>query len=211
MLSSIRPVIFCKGPIAMRYPPEETAAKHERILEEAARLFRERGFDRVGVAEVMKAAGLTHGAFYAHFASKEALAAEVAANSVARGRGLIAEAGKAGSPQVQYVRSYLSRSHRGDPGAGCAMASFGSDIARQPESVRSAYSAELSRLFDEMAPVLSEAVTGAAAQRAEAIRLMSSMVGALVLARCVNDPKLSDEILLAVRRAELKRLEEAAG
>lgn len=192
----------------MRYPADETAAKHERILEEASRLFRERGFAGAGVAEVMKAAGLTHGAFYAHFASKEALAAEVAANAVAESRRLMASSAQGDTPQATYLRSYLSRTHRGEPGTGCAMAAFGSDMARQPESVRDAYTAELSRFFDEMGPVLAARYTEPAARRAEAIRLLSTLVGALTLARGVNDDDLAQEILRTVRHSELARLDQ---
>src|SRR6516225_5259442 len=105
----------------MRYPAEETAAKHERIVKEASRLFRERGFENVSVGEVMKAAGLTHGAFYAHFASKE----ELEAAAVAYGQRVSlrrVQRSKSNQSKGSYADRYLSRWHRDTPGDGCTMA-----------------------------------------------------------------------------------------
>src|SRR5262252_3966629 len=103
----------------MRYPVEETAAKHERIVKEASRLFRERGFENVTVGEVMKAAGLTHGAFYAHFNSKQ----ELQEAAVAYGQGLSASRARAlgatKKDRQAYVDRYLSSRHRDNPGDGC--------------------------------------------------------------------------------------------
>src|SRR5215471_16078045 len=104
----------------MRYPAEETAAKHERIVKEASRLFRERGFENVTVGEVMKAAGLTHGAFYAHFASKE----ELQAAAVAYGQKVSLERlqrSNVNKSKGSYADQYLSRRHRDNPGDGCTM------------------------------------------------------------------------------------------
>src|SRR5580693_1854416 len=107
----------------MRYPVEETAAKHERIVNEASRLFRERGFENVSVGEVMKAAGLTHGAFYAHFGSKEELQAAAVAygQKVSLSRMQRVESKKS---KDSYADRYLSRRHRDNPGDGCTMASL---------------------------------------------------------------------------------------
>ena len=97
----------------MRYPASQTAKKHERILKEAARLFRERGFDGAGVAEIMKAAGLTHGAFYAHFASKEALEAEAVERAFAQSDNRIyALTTNTRDPKRAFLDSYLSAAHR---------------------------------------------------------------------------------------------------
>src|SRR5215510_5860997 len=113
----------------MGYPVEETAAKHERIVKEASRLFRERGFENVSVGEVMKAAGLTHGAFYAHFASKE----ELQAAAVAYGQKVSLERvqrNNAKRNKGSYADRYLSPLHRDNPGNGCTMAALGEEIAR---------------------------------------------------------------------------------
>src|SRR3954469_24147640 len=108
----------------MRYPARETAAKHERILKEASRLFRDRGFENVTVGEVMKAAGLTHGAFYAHFGSKQ----ELQEAAVAYGQDLSAvrarNHGATRKGRRAYVDRYLSTRHRDNPGGGCTMAAL---------------------------------------------------------------------------------------
>ena len=115
----------------MRYPVEETAAKHERIVKEASRLFRERGFENVSVGEVMKAAGLTHGAFYAHFASKQELekAAVAYGQNVSAGRARSYGATKKG--RKAYADRYLSPRHRDNPGDGCTMAALAQDAEKR--------------------------------------------------------------------------------
>ena len=115
----------------MRYPASQTAKKHERILKEAARLFRARGFDGAGVAEIMKAAGLTHGAFYAHFASKEALEAEAVERAFAQSDTRIyALTTNTRDPKRAFLDSYLSAGHRDHPGSGCVIGALGPEIAR---------------------------------------------------------------------------------
>src|ERR1700761_4323404 len=104
----------------MRYPAEETAAKHDRIVKWASRLFRERGFENVSVGEVMKAAGLTHGAFYAHFVSKQDLQAAAVAYGQKVSLGRLQRNGK--KSKGSYADRYLSRWHRDNPGDGCTMA-----------------------------------------------------------------------------------------
>src|SRR6516164_1911596 len=107
----------------MRYPAEETAAKHERIVKEASRLFRERGFENVSVSEVMKAARLTHGAFYAHFNSKE----ELQAAAIAYGQRVSLDRVQRSNSEKKkesYADRYLSRWHRDNPGEGCTMAAL---------------------------------------------------------------------------------------
>ena len=131
----------------MRYPASETAEKHEQILTEAARLFRERGFAGAGVAEIMKAAGLTHGAFYAHFPSKGALAAEAVARAFAQSEDRIyASATDATDPRRAFLDSYLSSAHRNRPGEGCAIAALGPEIARDP-AVRGPFTTEVKRMI----------------------------------------------------------------
>ena len=169
----------------MRYPAKETAAKHERIVREASRLFRERGFENVSVGEVMKAAGLTHGAFYAHFASKE----ELQAAAVDYGQRVSLGRLQRNKKRGMFDHRYLSPSHRDNPGDGCTMAALG------PEAARSA--PELKAAFEQGLEGILSARGG---DRKEAIFREAAMMGGVVLARAVRDPRLSDEILKSVRQ-----------
>ena len=173
----------------MRYPAEETAAKHEQIVKEASRLFRERGFENVTVGEVMKAAGLTHGAFYAHFGSKEELQAAAVAYgqkvSLERVQRNMAEKNKGSS----YADRYLSPRHRDNPGDGCTMAALGQEVARSTPELKAAFEKGL-----------EEILSTDAGDRKEAIFRTAALLGGVVLARAVQDPRLSDEILKSVRQ-----------
>ena len=170
----------------MRYPVEETAAKHERIVQEASRLFRERGFENVSVGEVMKAAGLTHGAFYAHFASKE----ELQAAAVAYGQRVSLDRLQRSrmKPGRTFDDRYLSRWHRDNPGDGCTMAALGPEVARSTPELKAAFE----RGFEDM-------LSAGGGDRKEAIFRAAAMMGGVVLARAVRDPRLSDEILKSIR------------
>lgn len=176
----------------MRYPVAETAEKHARILDQAARLFRDRGFDGVSVSEVMKATGLTHGPFYNHFASKQALMAECIEH--ASGRAL--EELEASAPSEQgwsdYVSAYLSPAHRDTPADGCLIAALGSEIARSP-AVKVTLTEHVRRTLERMAGHFPWRRREQA--RTEAICALSTMVGAMVLARGIDDEALSNEIL----------------
>ena len=171
----------------MRYPAEETAAKHERIVKQGSRLFRERGFENVSVAEVMKAAGLTHGAFYAHFASKE----ELQAAAVAYGQKVSLERVQRNKKKNKgsYADRYLSPRHRDNPGDGCTMAALGQEIARSTPELKAAFEQGL-----------EEILSAEAGERKEAIFRAAALLGGVVLARAVQDPGLSDEILKSVRQ-----------
>jgi len=183
----------------MRYPASETAEKHEEILTEAARLFRQRGFAGTGVAEIMKAAGLTHGAFYAHFPSKAALAAEAVARAFAQTEARIhASATDATDPMRTFLDNYLTSAHRNRPGEGCAIAALGPEIARDP-AMRGPFTKEVKRMIAGMAERFRR--QDEQGSRRDAIHLLSAAVGALILARAVDDPELSDEILASVRES----------
>lgn len=184
---------------AMRYPAAETAARHDRVLAEAARLFRERGFEGVNVAAVMRAAGLTHGAFYAHFDSKDALAAAAAERALGEMLGHVARAAAAPDPEGAFAAGYLDPAHRDAPGAGCAIAALGPEVARHPEA-RGPFTRTLGRVVDAMAAAFGRR-RDPAEDRARALATLSTLVGALVLARAVDDPALSDEVLAAARTA----------
>ena len=172
---------------SMRYPAEQTAAKHEQIVKEASRLFRERGFENVSVAEVMKAAGLTHGAFYAHFNSKE----ELEAAAIGYGQKVSLERMQRNNGhkgKESYADRYLSRSHRDNPGDGCTMAALASEVARSTAELKAAFEQGLRNILSTKG-----------GDRDEAIFQISAMIGGVVLACAVQDPRLSDEILKSVR------------
>lgn len=179
----------------MKVTREQADRNREKILEVAGRLFRERGYDGIGVADIMKRAGLTHGGFYGHFPSKEDLAAEITARGVGREGWLERLTGKANPSLGDVVRGYLTRRHRDDAGQGCLFAALGSDAARQPRSVRRAFTEGLRRRVDALEPLMPR--RSEAARRQEALALIAGLVGALTLARAVDDTQLSDEILEA--------------
>src|SRR5258705_1579174 len=167
----------------MRYPKEEPAAKHERIVKEASRLFRERGFENVSVGEVMKAAGLTHGAFYAHFSSKEELQAAAVAygKTVTLGR---VQRSKRKTTKGSFADRYLSRWHRDNPGDGCTMAALTQEVARSTPEIKAA----LEQRFEKILSVRG-------GDRKEAIFRAAAMIGGVVLAPALQDPRPSGEIL----------------
>ena len=182
----------------MRYPAAETAEKHQKILAEASRLFKERGFDGVSVSEIMKATGLTHGPFYNHFDSKEALMAECIAFAGDAALADLDAAGETPEGMRAYVRSYLSPEHRDSRADGCLLAAFAAH-AGQPGSERSVgtpltvYLKLAIGRFASNFPWRSKKNA-----RADAIRTLASMYGGVVLARAVDDAVLSEEILREV-------------
>jgi TetR/AcrR family transcriptional repressor of nem operon len=180
----------------MRVSKEKAAQNRQDILIAAARLFREQGVSATGVDAITKDASLTHGAVYSQFGSKEAIAAE-AIRLALRGserlwQRLVERKGaKQAFPAI--VAAYLSRDHRDSPGQGCAVAALGSEIARQSQSVRDAFTEELKAGLAFLAEVMpGEDSSG---RDEEAIAAFAGMVGALILARAVNDEPLSDRIL----------------
>jgi TetR/AcrR family transcriptional regulator, transcriptional repressor for nem operon len=179
----------------MRYPAKETAEKHQRIVREASRLFRERGFDNVTVADVMEAAGLTHGAFYSHFDSKEALMAAAVEYAMDITRKGVEESFATPQGRAAYLDRYLSRRHRDHSATGCAMAALSGEIRNEPE-VKGAFTLELKAILDAMR-----------GERGDAMLTLAALVGAVALARAVADESLSREILREVRR----KLDDCAG
>jgi TetR/AcrR family transcriptional repressor of nem operon len=177
----------------VRVTREQAAANREKILEVAGALFRERGFDGIGVADIMKRAGLTHGGFYGHFASKDDLAAEITARVLGRSGWMERLTGTQKPSFSDLVRQYLSPRHRDDPGRGCLFAALGSDVVRQPRSVRRAFTEGLRLRVDALARLAPG--RSAAARRQKSLATMAGLVGALILSRAVDDPKFSDEIL----------------
>jgi TetR/AcrR family transcriptional repressor of nem operon len=175
----------------MRVSREQVADNRRTIVEAAGRLFRERGFEAVTVADVMREAGLTHGGFYGYFESKDELIAE------ALGEALSLTTTKPLVDLSAYVAEYLSRSHRDDRARGCPTAALASETTRQTSGART----EMTTGIKQQLERLSHVVPGknAAQRRRAAIGTWAAMVGAMTLARASDDPKLSDEVLEQTR------------
>jgi TetR/AcrR family transcriptional repressor of nem operon len=184
----------------MRVSREKAAEHREQIIDAAGALFRSKGFGGVGVADIMKAADLTHGGFYGHFASKDDLIAQASERSMVRAaanwRKVVAEAPD--NPYAALLKHYLSQRHRDDPGHGCAFAALSGDASRCGKPVRDAFAQGLEPLIDILARVIPG--RSKAARRRKAIAALAELVGALALARAVGDAALADEILDAARR-----------
>ena len=179
----------------MRVSRQQAAENRQRIVETASRLFRDRGFDGIGVDAIMAGAGLTHGGFYGHFASKEALAAEAVAQAIGRSTAWQSRL----TSLADLVSEYLSPRHRADRGNGCPVAALGADAARQGRQVRRTLATGVRGQIDRIAALLKRGTP--AARRRRAIATYAGMVGALMLARAVDDPSLAEEILAAAREA----------
>jgi TetR/AcrR family transcriptional repressor of nem operon len=178
----------------MRITQEKKQENHDRIVAIASRMFRERGFDGVGVADLMKQAGMTHGGFYNHFVSKEALIAEAAA------RGFVETSERYADHDLgDVIDAYVSRAHRDARGMGCPAAALSGDAARLPQDTKSVFGAGIAGLF----AALEGSLAGRHPDpRAQAISLLAQAVGAVVLSRaCPDDAPLADEILDTCRAA----------
>lgn len=182
-------------------PNAKAAAKeasHERIVAVAARAIRKTGYDGTGVADIMKQAGLTHGAFYAHFASRDAMLAEAAdragAESVAAAADLVAQAPPS-QALAALLRAYLSQAHVANPELGCPAAALGSEMPRQAPEVRRAATRRIKEMVDLVARQSPD--WGKPGAHEQALVTVATMVGAVVLARAVDEPGLSDDICQA--------------
>ena len=175
----------------MRRSREEAAETRKSIVRAAAREFREKGIVATGLADLMKAAGLTHGGFYKHFASKDQVVAEA---TVAAMDGILEELGA--RPTVNSaVAGYLSTRHRDNPASGCPLAAFGGELARSDKEARAAATAGFLGLVDILA---GKACSADARQQAMVAAV--TMIGAVTMSRMVSDPKLSAEILDAAAK-----------
>ncbi|RLK56179.1 TetR family transcriptional regulator [Stenotrophomonas rhizophila] len=187
----------------MKVTKAQAQANRAHIVETASTLFRERGYDGVGVADLMAAAGFTHGGFYKHFGSKADLMAEAASCGLAKSADAAAEMDLA-----SFMRYYLSRQHRDAPGQGCTMSALCTDASRQPDPVKAAFAAGIEAQL-AVSPYPNGQSDGPTSEQARArrIALMAQAVGAMVLSRsCPDDSPLADEILDACGEDVLVRL-----
>jgi len=188
----------------MKLTKERAAENRQQILEAAAQLFRQRGFDDVGVAELMKSVGFTHGGFYNHFSSKEALVAETCRLAIDRANSALGESlASSTEPTIflhDYLAQYVSPTHRDNPAHGCPLAALAADAARQPAEVQTQFAVGIEALIEILSTYLR---TGSTSVRTRAIQLYSELVGAVVLSRAIAaaDPELSNEILVAAQRS----------
>lgn len=182
----------------MKATSRSKQATHDRIVEVAARAIRRSGYGGTGVADIMKEAGLTHGGFYAHFDSREALLAEAAdragAQAVAASAGVVAAAPPDQGLQA-LLQAYLSQAHLGAVETGCPVAALGSEMPRQPASVRRAATRRIKEMIDLVARQSPDWGQPGAHERA--LVTTATMVGTLLLARAVDDPKLTAALLEA--------------
>jgi TetR/AcrR family transcriptional repressor of nem operon len=188
----------CKLGAAKMMITKETFAKHrERIVAAAARLFRARGLDAVRVTDVMKSVGLTHGGFYNHFASKEALAS-VACEAACSDGGTRFVTAEPGTSVRDFVTAYLSKAHLRNAGDGCVFAALGSEAARTERPIRKVLTDGMTARFDRVGRLFSGTPNQ---RRAKAIATLAGLIGALTLARIATDDALADEILATAAAA----------
>jgi TetR/AcrR family transcriptional repressor of nem operon len=180
----------------MRYSREHKQETHDRIVRKASVRLREKGAHGIGVADLMKEAGLTHGGFYAHFDSREALVIEAFAYAMDRSmehwRKLIGEA----APEKRLAliaESYLSTLHRDNPGHGCSIPALGAEIARESPKTRKAFAGKLDEMIETLADTIPNVPRKAA--RKQAIATLATMAGTMLLARIAGSSELSDEML----------------
>jgi TetR/AcrR family transcriptional repressor of nem operon len=184
--------------------PSRKEVTHERIVRAAARAIRRSGYDGTGVADLMKKVGLTHGGFYAHFASREAMLAEAADRAGAESVATLTRVAAAAPPEEalrSMIRAYLSKEHVEGAETGCPVAALGSEMPRQAAKVRRAATRSIKDVIDLV--VRHSPDQGKPGAYEHALVTVATMVGALVLARAVDDPKLSD----ALRAASVKHFD----
>ncbi len=187
----------------MKVTKAQAQANRALVVETAAALFRERGFDGVGVADLMAAAGFTHGGFYKQFRSKADLMAEATACGIAKTAAL-----NEGLDARTFISQYLSRAHRDGRASGCTMAALGGDAARQPPSVRTAFADGVESLVNRLSqPDGTSDTAQTSLTRERILDVLSHAVGALVMSRaCPDDSALADEFLAVGRDAILGSL-----
>lgn len=192
----------------MRYSQTHKDDTHQRLLKIAADVLRKKGPDGLGVAQVMKAAGLTHGGFYAHFKSKDAFLAETVGTVFGRVAKRWDRMMSGMEPQAAldtYLSHYLSTAHRDNPANGCPVVALNSDLPRQSRGFRRAFDEGVKAMRDNLETRMTAAGIKDAAVLAPAI--LASMVGAVALSRTMSDANLSDEVLHSTLREIRQRLD----
>jgi TetR/AcrR family transcriptional regulator, transcriptional repressor for nem operon len=190
----------------MRYSREHKLETHARIVKKASVRLREKGAHGIGVADLMKDAGLTHGGFYAHFDSREALVIEAFTHAMDRSTEHWRKLAEQTPPEKRLatiVNTYLTPLHRDDPGHGCAVPTLGAEIARESPKTRRVFAGRLEQMIDTLAAQLPGVPRKAA--RKQAMAALATMMGTLVLARVAGSGDFSDQILGAGREAVLDR------
>lgn len=179
----------------MRVSRAQAEENRQNVVDVASRLFREHGFDGIGLKDLMESAGLTQGAFYKQFESKEDLVAEASARAMeyAAARWSQAAAANPKDPLGAVLGFYLSKGHRKEKMEGCPLVALGADAARQSADVKAGFEAGIREHLNLLSHILSE--TGSAKKREKAMSILSTMVGAVTLARVVNDPRLAQTFL----------------
>jgi TetR/AcrR family transcriptional regulator, transcriptional repressor for nem operon len=191
---------------AGRTAPSRKEVTHERIVGAAARATRRSGYDGTGVADIMQQVGLTHGGFYAHFASRNAMLAEAADRAGAESVAALTRLAEAAPPQEALramIRAYLAKEHVDGVETGCPVAALGSEMPRQAPKVRRAATSRIKEMIDVVARHSPDQDEPGVYEHA--LVTVATMVGALVLARAVDDPKLSE----ALRKASLAHFDAA--
>jgi TetR/AcrR family transcriptional regulator, transcriptional repressor for nem operon len=195
----------------MRYSKEHKFQTHARIVKKASVKLREKGAHGIGVADLMKDAGLTHGGFYAHFDSREALVIEAFTHAIDRSTEhwrKQAEAAPAEKRLSTIVNTYLSPLHRDNPGQGCAVPALAAEITRESARTRRAFASRMQRMIEMLAKQFHGVPPKTA--RKQATAALATMMGSLVMARIAGNSELSDEILKSGREAILDRTKSPA-
>jgi len=188
---------------AMRHSKEDKAASHDRIVTVAAARIRESGTEQPGVAEIMRAAGLTHGGFYKHFGSRDELIAEAVERALTDSESRVPElTAGAEDPLAAFADAYLSVAHRDDPVTGCGVVALGADMPRVGGPAQEAYRAQVERYLAHLQQLLGD---DDEATRSRATVTLSAMVGAVMIARALGPTPRSEEILRVVREAVRER------
>ena len=193
----------CYHPYSMRHSKEDKAASHERIVAVAAARVRESGTEQPGVAEIMRAAGLTHGGFYKHFGSREELIVEAVERALTDSESRVPKlTAGAEDPLAAFADAYLSVAHRDDPATGCGVVALGADMPRVGGPAQEAYRAQVERYLGHLQQLLGDDDDDT---RRRATVTLSAMVGAVMIARALGPTPHSDEILRDVREAVRER------
>jgi TetR/AcrR family transcriptional repressor of nem operon len=182
----------------------EKAASHDRIVDEAARQIRARGTDQPGVAEIMRAAGMTHGGFYKHFSSREELISEAAERAMAAAEPVVAASLAQSDPLAAFADWYMSTAHRDDPANGCGVAALAND-APHTQGVQAAYRDQVERYLDVLQEMLGGDGGEQLASRHRAAVNLATLVGGVVIARALGDTPTSRTLLADVREAVRER------